>query len=373
MTTERSDSRGSDLGLVAWVTTVAMFFAVSVRIGTRIGVMRHLWLSLDGILIFVAMLFAVGQTGALSVAINNGLGEDVSSLKESQVLDYERSIYGAYIMFILSLCFSKLSIVIFFMQSTIGKQPKLACGVLMALIILWTLVSVFALVFQCSLPQPWMFLNNSCSNRIVFWYFIEVFDIITDTLTMLLPFYTLRFLQLNRKTRYEILGPFMSRILIIPLTVLHLIYLSSSLASPNPTLKTFNSTLLSTLQMNFAIIISCFPFSRLLITSVQSGLLTTSLRDHAPNYEGGTNNIFTLTRTSTKNASRNKSVKPMQIPRGWRNVASATMVSKGSTGNEVRSNRRERRGSPTKSEQHIIMATTEWAVDHHEITIVTNE
>lgn len=63
-------------------------------------------------------------------------------------------------------------------------------------------------------------------------------------------------------------------------------YLSKELDTVDSPYDMTTSALFEIIEMNIAIIVSCIPFSRLLITSVSSGLMTTNIRNHAPNFDG---------------------------------------------------------------------------------------
>jgi hypothetical protein len=73
---------------------------------------------------------------------------------------------------------------------------------------------------------------------------------------------------------------------LVPLAILRLYYLTKELGTSDSPYNLTTSMLLEVIQMNVAVIVSSIPFSRLLITSVLSGLLTTKIRTHAPNFGG---------------------------------------------------------------------------------------
>lgn len=77
-----------------------------------------------------------------------------------------QSIYAADILFIVTLGLTKLSVVAFFLLSTIGKSPRIVGVVLGSFIGSWILVSVIGLAFKCDLPHPWIIINNTCFDRV---------------------------------------------------------------------------------------------------------------------------------------------------------------------------------------------------------------
>ena len=73
---------------------------------------------------------------------------------------------------------------------------------------------------------------------------------------------------------------------LIPLAILRLYYLTREIGTSDSSYDLTTCMLLEVVQMNVAIIVSCIPFSRLIITSVSSGHLATNIRTHAPNFDG---------------------------------------------------------------------------------------
>lgn len=160
-----------------------------------------------------------------------------------------------------------------------------------------------------------------------------------------------------------------------PIAILRLYFMSNEITADDPTFNTFRVTLLSIVQMNLGIIVSCIPFSKLLITSVQSGLLTTSLHTHVPKFDGtGRSTVFSLssitqktTSTSTsqkvavlgtQGSTRKESLQNIAMP--WSDTIHTTHIA-GLQGEDSHWGR----ASPTGSEHHMIQTTTEWAVDHY--------
>jgi hypothetical protein len=115
--------RGTNMALVSWVTAVIMFFAIAIKLGTRMMVTKSFGISLDGALVLAAMVLcfpmfyyvlsydsklananiyvkasALGQTGAITYAVKSGLGMHLAALTASRVASYQQ----VWIQYILS-------------------------------------------------------------------------------------------------------------------------------------------------------------------------------------------------------------------------------------------------------------------------------
>jgi hypothetical protein len=180
---------------------------------------------------------------------------------------------------------------------------------------------------------------------------------------------------------------------LLPLTILRLYYLTKELDNSDPTYNRMTMFLLEIIQMSVAVVVSCLPFSRLLMTSVSSGLMTTNVRNHAPNFDGTADfNMSNIgqrfsqgaMRTPNSRLSKNSgmskdsrrsrglgSVSLISEPRNskswevpWSSVKHTTKISNCSVTNIDGT---PGSGSPSDSEQHIIRTTTEWTVNRDSV------
>ena len=67
---------------------------------------------------------------------------------------------------IASLFFAKAVVLAILYNLSPVKVHKKLCLWLGTIISLWAVVSEFVIAFQCSLPSPWQYLNNICTNRV---------------------------------------------------------------------------------------------------------------------------------------------------------------------------------------------------------------
>ena len=75
--------------------------------------------------------------------------------------------YYAYeLLYLSSLCFSKLSVLVLFYNVVVLRSHRffvLGSGVC---IFAWSLASVAATAFQCKLPRPWEMMTLRCMNKV---------------------------------------------------------------------------------------------------------------------------------------------------------------------------------------------------------------
>jgi hypothetical protein len=75
--------------------------------------------------------------------------------------------YASEFLYISSLCFSKLSLVVLFYAVVVSQRThrRVVLGFGMLLII-WSIVSVIAVALQCQLPRPWQMMTLRCFNTV---------------------------------------------------------------------------------------------------------------------------------------------------------------------------------------------------------------
>ncbi|KAF8246428.1 hypothetical protein K440DRAFT_368190 [Wilcoxina mikolae CBS 423.85] len=270
-----ADDHGPSINLVAWISLTIMCLAALTKVFSRTWNTRSL--PGDSLFIIIAMIMAVGQTVAVSEQVAVGLGRRGRELSSSQIENYQKAGYSAEMLYIPSLCFAKLATLSFLgtlaqtaISRTIVKVSMVFTGV-------WTFVAMIGIAFQCHLPRPWAILSNQCFNQPAFWDAIGAFDVMIDLVLVGLPIFVLWDLQVPLRKKASIMGAFATRALVIPLTILRLIYISSASKSSDKPFDDFNTAVTTEVGMNLAIVLACFPFIKTFMDSVQTGLLTAKL------------------------------------------------------------------------------------------------
>jgi hypothetical protein len=69
-------------------------------------------------------------------------------------------------MFILTLFFSKGSVLFLLKALALAKGDRLMVYILAGMMALWVFTSLFVSAFQCPLPQAWEILNGKCLNQV---------------------------------------------------------------------------------------------------------------------------------------------------------------------------------------------------------------
>lgn len=141
-----------------------------------------------------------------------GLGLHQASLLDGEIDMFNKYNYAYQILFIITICLSKISLLLFIIRLTPNNTTIRVGRIAMGVITLWGIATVFALAFQCSLPQPWNIISGVCHNQDALYYSAGIIDIITDIGVIALPLVMLWTIQIPRAKRITVMTVFIVRI-----------------------------------------------------------------------------------------------------------------------------------------------------------------
>jgi len=269
--------RGPLVVFASWLTMALMCLATFTKIATklsRLGVFQ-----IDDGYMTAAMLAAIGHSVAVYQEVGSGLGQHTSSLTQAQIDGVEQAIYASQMLYILSLAFAKLALLHIYTTFARHYLRSLVVKGLMCFVALWAVVALLPIAFQCQMPTPWaIFSKGQCINQPAFWDTIGAFDILTDICIATLPIWLLYDLQLPFSKRALIMIAFTERFLVLPLTILRLVYISSTATSADPTYAAVPTALTTVININLSIILACIPFLKPFLDSLQIGMFNSDPR-----------------------------------------------------------------------------------------------
>ena len=77
-----------------------------------------------------------------------------------------QSEYAAGLLYILSLAFAKLAVLILVKSITPHHREQRAAYSLATLVVLWAITGLFAAAFMCHVPTTWDWQNGQCNDRV---------------------------------------------------------------------------------------------------------------------------------------------------------------------------------------------------------------
>ncbi|KAL9118548.1 MAG: hypothetical protein Q9187_004904 [Circinaria calcarea] len=362
------DDYGPVINIITWFLLVTTTLAVIVRIATKLAISRRT--DADDYVTFVALFFSIAQVVAVSLQTAAGLGQHADTLSPLNLERFQQTGYAASLLYIATLCFSKISVALLLQTITpvqLHKQMTLAVG---AVTVLWTVIAMFGLAFQCHLPYPWRFIDNACFNQTVFWNFVQAFNMLIDVALVLLPLFIVWRVQVGAGKKVVVFACFAIRIVVIAAVAAQLAFFNRATSSNDPTFTIWPMVICAQLVQSLSIVTACIPYLKPFLQSLESGMIRSDdLRrrgmNGTPQY-GTAHSQRSVDHTQSKSSSKparilqEKSLELNQISRGYvppfKGQNSTTVTTAGKDGHEWDAD------SQT-SQSKIIKQTTTWQVD----------
>lgn len=277
-----SDSdHGGYVVIANWTMMSFMTITVIVRLLRKIAIRS--WSFDDN---FAATAGAIGliQCGILHKAVLAGLGRHEESLLDGERNMYNRYNYAYQILFITTICLSKISLLLFTTRLTPNATTIRTGWIILGLIAVWGLATVFGFIFQCSLPQPWNIISGTCRNQHALYYAAAAIDILTDIVLTILPLVILWTVQIQRSKRIVVMMVFVARLIVCLAEIPRLVYLGRYIESTDKTWFGVNVAIWTQAVTHLSIMTACLPSLQHLLASMQSGVFNTAL---PAGFEGG--------------------------------------------------------------------------------------
>ncbi|KAF7889638.1 uncharacterized protein EAF02_002053 [Botrytis sinoallii] len=255
--------------IFVWIPITASALGVCVHLGTKLAVSEKLeW---QDHFILISMTFSIGQTIAVAIECANGFGKFLERLTDGQVETILKAEYSASILYIASLFFAKMSIVMFIHDFTPIAAERIATKVLGIVISLWAITSILAVAFQCRSSKVWDSISGECFNQIAFWNYSAIVNIVTDASIILLITFIALHIQTTWSRKLTLICIFGTRICVIAAVSCQLFYLNQKIE--DPTFDPWRTTICNQIVQCLSIITACVPYLKMFLNSLESGLL----------------------------------------------------------------------------------------------------
>ena len=175
------DNLGPVVSIVSIFLLISVLLTVLTRLSTRYFLRRQLSLE-DGLVFLAAVrssrcsfcthtdchaqVFSIGELVKVLGLDGNGLGSPIQTLSKDKLDQFQQYFYATDVLYVLNLGLTEISVLLLIHSLTPVKGQKGAVLIVLGFTALWTIGSVFALLFQCHVPRTWQFINSQCINRV---------------------------------------------------------------------------------------------------------------------------------------------------------------------------------------------------------------
>jgi len=257
--------------ILAWLFLSFSILAVATQIATKRALSRSLGPS--DILLLVALVLAVSQIATLLSPAGQVIGDSAIGLPSETVQRALKALYGGNILSVLTLVAIKGSVLAAVYALTPVAFHRKVIIATSIVVVAWGITAVFAVAFQCPLPQAWDVLDQRCTNIRAASTYSAVMNLLTDVALLIIPSMVIVPLQMRLGARLAILGAFWFRIIVVAATVIQIIYIQRLVFNEHFLNNVWQTVICQESIQVTSIISACIPFLKPFLMSLESGFL----------------------------------------------------------------------------------------------------
>ncbi|KAK4154683.1 hypothetical protein C8A00DRAFT_32503 [Chaetomidium leptoderma] len=242
---------------ICWI--IAAFF-VTLRIYTRGFIIRVLGASDWSILL--ALIFAGATCGGLIEQALNGAGHHIWDLDPNDsraAMAWGRAAWYGILFYMLSLCFSKMAILLLYIHLFAFKWARQAGQILLGIVVV-SHVYMAVVTFTACIPlySYWDFTvtDKYCHPQSIWWSNTGL-HMVTDFLIFLLPMPVVWTIRLPRRQKLILSGVFGFGFVVCFISILRLLQLLRAQTDPDFTYVAAELSYLTAVEINGAIVCAC--------------------------------------------------------------------------------------------------------------------
>ncbi|KFY42604.1 hypothetical protein V495_04422 [Pseudogymnoascus sp. VKM F-4514 (FW-929)] len=258
-------------GVVLIITALCMVFAlvsILIRLYIRLQI-RHAY-ERDDSAVAIAMLFSIIQSSVVFVEVSKGYGKTIRDISPSGIIELQKASYASDILYIVSLWLTKFSVAFLLFRLSSDKRHNWMSRAILLTAAILAAISVFIVALRCDLSQPWIFINEQCTNLLTRWKVVLAFDILTELALVGNSVYLVRDLHVPLGKKIVVVLAFALRLPIIAPAALRLYYLDIQLSSSDPTLSGTLASVCAQIEISYAIISATIPCLRPFMSSLNT-------------------------------------------------------------------------------------------------------
>ncbi|KAJ5544445.1 hypothetical protein N7513_004700 [Penicillium frequentans] len=244
------DTKDPAVNVTTWCLLVVMILSVLSRLGTKVRLFRRL--IADDLLIITSLIFGVGQSVAVSLAVGSGYGKHLKDVTNHDLDQMMKEIYAASLLCILGQLFSKLSMVVFIRRLTPSFENKRV--------------------------GP---LRRFGMASLAWRYFIGISNIGTELLILTQAMIVMLIIQ-SWGLRMVFAGIFVPRTLVISAIIVQLVFTKNGVRSTDESYNMCELTIFDVIVQCLSVVTACWPQLKPFLSWVRSnGLKIQDVEDQA--------------------------------------------------------------------------------------------
>ncbi|KAK7993010.1 hypothetical protein PG988_001804 [Apiospora saccharicola] len=298
-------TRQGELMTAGIVTVIIAGVAVFLRLYTRIRVVKT-GLNPDDWLVTVAMAMSILMTVFVKKDIDHGLTYHVWDILQSTYHIGER-LYGllAYLTFILSVSFAKMSMLVFYTRLAPQSWVRAAAYSGVLAVVAYSLTAIFVESLGCRpirgiVDETLSDLDGGCDGSYPGYIAVSCLNIVMDVVILLLPIPLVIPLQIPTRQKILLVLTFATGLLVCVVAIYRVSYIPTLEASDDYDWDAVPDMILCFLELNAGIVCASVPALRPFFTRYFPALISS----HGKRSSGDDENGRTINSVEQRNAER---------------------------------------------------------------------
>ncbi|KAF2214298.1 hypothetical protein CERZMDRAFT_37495 [Cercospora zeae-maydis SCOH1-5] len=254
------DHRGSWIYITNGFGLVVILVALAIRTWIRTKVsppFRYDDMTLAG-----ATVLSIIQAGVVFAQVQSGFGTASRLLSDATIDRVQKLGLAAVILYILTIYASKASVVLLFARISADRFHKAVARGLLASCLAFGIISAFLVGLKCDLTAPWRVDGQHCSSMFAQATAVAVFDMVTELLLFAISMLLVWNLQTSVKNKSRVVLAFGTRLPLIAVIIVRLIYLRDLENATDPTLEGTTTVVLTQIEIFYGIMAATIPCLR---------------------------------------------------------------------------------------------------------------
>ncbi|KAJ5844785.1 hypothetical protein N7534_008454 [Penicillium rubens] len=245
------------------ITVIASFslFLVLGSLGIRVySAYNRRVRQLDDLTFAATVILALAQVSVVFAQIHFGWGKSKSLIADEDWNSIEKAGYSADILYIAILSSSKASTALFYRTITLRSSLWMSYA-LLTVTVLCAPVAIVLLAVRCD-RHPWHDISKQCSVLFPHWQAVTALDIAFEMVLLLYPIRAITRLQTTLSNKVIVILVLSCRVFLIPISAIHLHYMSQQVNSADPTLEGTSATVVAELHVAFSVLVLTAPLMK---------------------------------------------------------------------------------------------------------------
>ncbi|PIB01041.1 hypothetical protein CB0940_02102 [Cercospora beticola] len=255
-----ADHRGSWIYITNGFGLVVVLIAFAIRTWIRLKVSPPF--RYDDITLAGATVLSIVQAGVVFAQVHSGFGTAIRLLSDAAIDRVQKLGLAAVILYVFTIYASKASVVLLFARISADRFHKAVARGLLASCLVFGIVSAFLVALKCDLSAPWRVYGQQCSSLFARATAVAVFDIVTELILFGISLLLVWNLQTSLKNKSRVVFAFGTRLPLIAVIILRLVYLRDLEDTDDPTLQGTITIVLTQLEIFYGIMAATIPCLR---------------------------------------------------------------------------------------------------------------